>query len=109
MSNLSGSTYATTSTLRNSQQNEYYGYDENGRRMAKAQVSGGATTLTFYPFDFYEQRGSSSSGVTKYYFFAGERFAMRSGTGVANGLRLLFKGPHPLYVNWKLTMQQPPV
>jgi len=39
------------------QQSEVYGYDENGRRIAKAQVSGGTSTLTFYPFAFYEQRG----------------------------------------------------
>ena len=71
-------------------QNEYYGYDEGGRRVAKAFVSGGSTVMTYYPFAHYEQTGSSSAGVTKYYFFGGERFAMRTGSG-AGVLRLLFK------------------
>jgi len=70
-------------------QHEYYGYDEGGRRVAKAFVSGGSTVMTYYPFAHYEQTGSTGAGVTKYYFFAGERFALRTGTG-AGVLRLLY-------------------
>ena len=71
-------------------QNEYYGYDEGGRRVAKAFVSGGSTVMTYYPFVHYEQTGSSGAGVTKYYFFGGERFAMRTGSG-AGVLRFLYQ------------------
>ena len=70
--------------------NEYYGYDEGGRRVARAAVQNGVTTVTFYPFAHYEQTGSSGAGVIKYYFFGGERVAMRTGSG-AGTLRLLFK------------------
>ena len=78
-------------TWGNPVRNEYYSYDENGRRIAMAAVQNGVTTVTYYPFAHYEQKVSGgSTGVTKYYFFGGERFAMRTGSG-AGVLRLLFK------------------
>ena len=81
----------TQVTWGNPVRNEYYGYDENGRRIAVAAVQNGVTTVTYYPFAHYEQKVSGgSAGVTKYYFFGGERFAMRTGSG-AGVLRLLFK------------------
>jgi RHS repeat-associated protein len=50
--------------------NESYLYDDTGIRVKK--VSGGATT--YYPFPHYEV---SNGVVTKYYFFNGQRVAMR--------------------------------
>jgi RHS repeat-associated protein len=49
---------------------ESYLYDDTGIRVKK--VSG--STTTYYPFPHYEVSGSA---VTKYYFFNGQRVAMR--------------------------------
>ncbi len=75
---------------------ELYGYDESGRRIAKALVSGGSATMTYYPFAWYEQQsggtgGGTGSSVTKYYFFNNERFAMRTGSGASGTFYLLYK------------------
>jgi RHS repeat-associated protein len=52
---------------------ESYLYDADGQRVKK--TSGGVAT--FYPFAHYEISGGM---VTKYYFFAGQRVAMKVGT-----------------------------
>jgi YD repeat-containing protein len=61
---------------------EQYGYDGDGHRIAK--TSGGTTT--YYVTPDYEVTvtaggGSQSVSVTKYYEFAGQRIALRQGTG----------------------------
>lgn len=73
-------------------QSELYGYDENGRRIAKAAVDGGGLALfTFYPFAHYEQTGVNPEGVTKYYFFNGARVAQRRGAGAGSRLHFLLQ------------------
>jgi hypothetical protein len=52
---------------------ETYIYAPNGQRIRK--ISNGTTTL--YPFPHYEISGGV---VTKYYFFAGQRIAQRTGS-----------------------------
>ena len=45
--------------------------------MKKTALSGFSSTTTYYPFAHYEQSGST---VTKYYFFGGQRVAMKRGS-----------------------------
>ncbi len=61
---------------------ESYLYDDAGIRVKK--VSG--STTTYYPFPHYEVSGST---ITKYYFFAGQRVAMK-----VNGTLYYLHGDH---------------